>query len=126
MRIYRIILPVGNIQDAQRFYSALFQQEGERVSKGRHYFKIGDVILACYDPKADGDDASPKWKKHANEYIYFSVNNLEEIYSRLSQLRIKPTVIDTMPWGERLFYASDPWGNNLCFVDNETLFLGSN
>jgi uncharacterized glyoxalase superfamily protein PhnB len=35
------------------------------------------------------------------------------------------TAIDSMPWGERLFYARDPFGNPICFVDEETLFLGS-
>jgi hypothetical protein len=28
------------------------------------------------------------------------------------------------PWGERSFYAHDPWGNGLCFVDETTLFTG--
>jgi hypothetical protein len=30
----------------------------------------------------------------------------------------------TRPWGERSFYAHDPWGNGLCFVDETTLFTG--
>ncbi len=28
---------------------------GERVSPGRHYFDCEGVILACFDPRADGD-----------------------------------------------------------------------
>ena len=28
------------------------------------------------------------------------------------------------PWGERSFYAADPFGNGLCFVDEKTLFTG--
>jgi hypothetical protein len=28
------------------------------------------------------------------------------------------------PWGERCFYAFDPFGNGLCFVDETTLFTG--
>ena len=28
------------------------------------------------------------------------------------------------PWGERSFYARDPFGNGLCFVDETTLFTG--
>jgi hypothetical protein len=28
------------------------------------------------------------------------------------------------PWGERSFYAIDPTGNKLCFVDAATLFTG--
>jgi non-ribosomal peptide synthetase component E (peptide arylation enzyme) len=26
------------------------------------------------------------------------------------------------PWGERSFYAVDPWGNDLCFCENGTLY----
>jgi hypothetical protein len=32
--------------------------------------------------------------------------------------------IGVRPWGERSFYATDPFGNLLCFVDGETLFTG--
>ena len=28
------------------------------------------------------------------------------------------------PWGERSFYARDPFQNRLCFVDAQTLFTG--
>jgi hypothetical protein len=26
------------------------------------------------------------------------------------------------PWGERSFYVTDPWGNELCFVKEGTLY----
>jgi hypothetical protein len=26
------------------------------------------------------------------------------------------------PWGERSFYVVDPWGNDLCFVEDSTLY----
>jgi hypothetical protein len=26
------------------------------------------------------------------------------------------------PWGEKSFYATDPWGNELCFVQEGTLY----
>jgi catechol 2,3-dioxygenase-like lactoylglutathione lyase family enzyme len=28
------------------------------------------------------------------------------------------------PWGEESFYASDPFGNPLCFVTRESVFTG--
>lgn len=28
------------------------------------------------------------------------------------------------PWGERSFYAIDPFGNELCFVEAGTIFTG--
>jgi uncharacterized glyoxalase superfamily protein PhnB len=32
--------------------------------------------------------------------------------------------IETRPWGERSFYARDPFGNPICFVDEKTVFTG--
>jgi hypothetical protein len=29
-----------------------------------------------------------------------------------------------MPWGERRFWARDPFGNPISFVDEKTLFTG--
>ena len=29
------------------------------------------------------------------------------------------------PWGERSFYAEDPWGNPPCFVEERTVYTGS-
>jgi hypothetical protein len=29
-----------------------------------------------------------------------------------------------MPWGERMFWASDPFGNPISFVDERTVFTG--
>jgi len=126
MKLYRIILPVGNIDKAEHFYSSIFGIKGERVSPGRHYFNLEGTILACYDPKADGDDDDPQWKLHDNQYVYIAVDDLEEVYQTVRDLN--PLTIDdsieTMPWGERLFYLNDPWGNPVCFVDRATLFLG--
>jgi hypothetical protein len=28
------------------------------------------------------------------------------------------------PWGEKSFYARDPFGNPICFVDEKTVFTG--
>jgi hypothetical protein len=54
--LYRVIFPVADIEVAAKFYGRVFEMAGERVSPGRHYFNCGGVILACYDPAADGDD----------------------------------------------------------------------
>jgi hypothetical protein len=32
--------------------------------------------------------------------------------------------ISVRPWGERSFYAEDPWGNPLCFVQTGTTYPG--
>jgi catechol 2,3-dioxygenase-like lactoylglutathione lyase family enzyme len=54
-RVFRVILPVADIEPAAKFYAELLGQPGMRVSGGRHYFPCGDVMLALYGPKGDGD-----------------------------------------------------------------------
>jgi catechol 2,3-dioxygenase-like lactoylglutathione lyase family enzyme len=120
IRLYRVILPVSDIERAQVFYTALLGFEGKRISPGRHYFGCDGVILACFDPRADGDswDATPN-----PDHVYFSVDDLEGVFGRAGSAGariLRP--IEVQPWGERSFYASDPFGNKLCFVDSRTLF----
>ena len=122
-RLFRVILPVSNIEDAAVYYSAVFGQPGIRVSPGRHYFGCGGAILACFDPRADGD----AWDARPNpDHVYFAVDDLDEYYRRVSK---RPTgsvlrPIETQPWGERSFYCMDPFGNKLCFVAESTMFTG--
>ena len=119
---------MGSIDEAEVFYSQLLKMSGERVSAGRHYFNVGGIILACYDPQADGDEDEPQWRPHPNQYIYIAVDDLEKIFETAKSLHPKmiDDSIEKMPWGERLFYMNDPWGNPVCFVDHTTLYLGSN
>src|SRR5215216_779970 len=61
--------------------------------------------------------------KAATRYIYFAVNDVEAVYRRAQQLQCLSTEdvhgesggdLVKRPWGERSFYAHDPWGNGLC------------
>lgn len=130
--LFRVILPVSDIERAARFYARVLGSPGTRVSGGRHYFDVGGVILACYDARADGDDheSAPN-----PEHIYFAVDDLEALYrvvpdagGTLADTADGPEgpmgAIATRPWGERSFYASDPFGNKLCFVERGTAFRG--
>lgn len=122
-RLYRVIMPVSSIEDAAVFYAAVLEQAGHRVSPGRHYFSCGSVILACFDPRADGDS----WDAKPNpDHVYFAVDDLEECFRRVSGQPngsiLRP--IETQPWGERSFYCQDPFGNKLCFVEERTKFTG--
>ncbi|HEX2474177.1 MAG TPA: VOC family protein [Lacipirellulaceae bacterium] len=122
-RLYRVILPVSDIAAAAKFYGEILQLQGKRVSPGRHYFDCGGTILACFDPRADGDDfdAAPN-----PDHIYFSVADLEAAHARAARAGCKQLdlAIKTMPWGERMFYATDPFGNRIAFVDEKTVFRG--
>lgn len=125
IRPYRVILPVGDIEHAANFYGAILGIDGQRVSTGRHYFRFDHLIVACYDPVADGDGGSHGWRLHPNQYLYFAVTDLESCYARVRRAGgPPPTAPQVMPWGERLFYVDDPWDNHLAFVDDATLYLG--
>jgi uncharacterized glyoxalase superfamily protein PhnB len=110
------------------FYSYVLQMSGERISPGRHYFNLGGTILAVYDPVVDGDSLGEGWKHHPNQFIYVGVEDLEGTFERARQAgaTLLGKEIETMPWGERLFYAHDPFQNPICFVDYSTLFMGAN
>ena len=126
IHLYRIIIPVNDIDIAEKFYSHVLGDPGERVSAGRHYFNCSGIILACYDPTRDGDNLANGWHYHFNQYIYFSVSDLDNLLkiSRDAGAEII-SEIEEKPWGERLFYARDPFGNPISFVDENTLFFGS-
>lgn len=121
--LFRVILPVTDIEAAARFYGRVLDMPGRRVSEGRHYFDCGGTILACFEPRADGDelDLPPN-----PEHLYFAVDDLEAVHERCrgagcTELDER---IETQPWGERCFYAVDPFGNRICFVDRRTRFTG--
>jgi predicted enzyme related to lactoylglutathione lyase len=122
-RLFRVILQVGDLDRAAKFYGEVFGEAGERVSGGRHYFKCGDTILACFSPSEDGDHGiSPRPNP---DNVYFAVDDLEACRDRVSSAGASDvSAIEVRPWGERSFYAIDPFRNPICFVDETTLFTG--
>jgi catechol 2,3-dioxygenase-like lactoylglutathione lyase family enzyme len=126
--LFRIILQVPDLPKAAEFYERLLGDPGRTIPRAsRHYIDCGPVILALVDPTAE-EEAKP-----LPDYIYFAVDNLDEIYQRARELNCLSTddvhgdpagEIAVRPWGERSFYVDDPWSNGLCFVDNKTLFTG--
>src|SRR5580693_6855807 len=123
VRLYRVILPVSDIHKAVTFYQHLLALPGEQVSAGRHYFNCGGTILACFDPRADGDDLDARPNP---EHIYFAVDDIESVHRRagIGGCLDCDKEIRTMPWGERIFYLKDPFGNPIAFVDERTVFTG--
>lgn len=123
MRLFRVIVPVSEIDAAAEFYEALLATRGRRVSSGRHYIDCGGTILALFSPR---DDTDP-WDAQPNpEPVYFAVDDLDEIERRVNameQAQLDDPVTER-PWGERSLYLRDPYGNRLCMVDERTVFTG--
>jgi catechol 2,3-dioxygenase-like lactoylglutathione lyase family enzyme len=129
IRLYRVIVPVGDLERAVAFYRELLGQEGMRISPGRHYFGSGGVVVALYNPAADGD--TPQVRANS-EHIYFATDDLPAVFERAKRTGglsaatgdgdLPMGAIARRPWGERSFYMHDPDGNPLCFVDQATLF----
>ena len=121
--IFRIFIPVTDFDKALVFYQTLFAAEGRQIHAGRQYFDCGSVIMAVIE-----NDGTP-----IGDHVYFSVANLETWYTRAKELDCLEKTdmhggplgeIVRRPWGERSFYARDPFGNGLCFVDESTIFTG--
>jgi len=125
-KIFRVTLEVSNIQEAAGFYAKLLGQEGKGHPGGRHYFDCGGVILSVLDPTGGGLTPTPGPKS-----LYFAVSDLEAVHARAKALKaLAPFKVHgepageplKRPWGERSFYVTDPWGNELCFVQEGTLY----
>ena len=127
-KLYRVVLQVSDLESAAEFYAKLLGSKGRMLRGSRAYFDCGPVILSILDPTPGGLDAKP-----SPDCVYFSVKELEKVHARALALQCLSTEdvhdepggeIVVRPWGERSFYAKDPFGNELCFVDEKTLYTG--
>jgi catechol 2,3-dioxygenase-like lactoylglutathione lyase family enzyme len=129
-RIFRVLLPVRQLDGSRRFYQALLGARGRPVGGGRVYFDCGGTILALVDASTESA-ISP-----LPEPLYFATAEIDAVFARASRLGCLSSElihndpanpagrVIVRPWGERSFYAVDPSGHPLCFVDDATLFTG--
>jgi len=127
-RLFRVLLEVPDFEKAVTFYSRLLGVKGRKLAGGRHYFDCGSVILGLVGIAPAGRKIAPK-----PECLYLAVNDLEKAHVRARALRClsigkvhgeSAGEILRRPWGERSFYAEDPFGNGVCFIDARTLSPG--
>jgi catechol 2,3-dioxygenase-like lactoylglutathione lyase family enzyme len=125
-RLFRVTVEVADLEQATRFYAELLGVEGKRHHGARHYFDCGGVILAVLDISSSGVAPTPGPKS-----LYFAVDDIEATHRRATTLgALAPYRVHgepaanlvRRPWGERSFYVVDPWGNDLCFVEDGTLY----
>jgi catechol 2,3-dioxygenase-like lactoylglutathione lyase family enzyme len=121
VRLFRVILPVSDVDQAAAFYGRLLGFPGERIAPNRHYFDCGGTILALVDPSGHHGAFRPN-----PDHVYFAVDDLEAAFDRARDAgcgELEPAIAVRV-WGERSFYARDPFGNPLCFVDAATTYTG--
>src|SRR5829696_1581492 len=122
MHLYRVVLPVSDIERATAFYSSLLGRPGTRVAVGQHSFDCEGTVLTVHHVRADiGPRGDGRSHPH---HIYIAVDNLEHLHGHAFYVPggvVEPT-IETHESGERCFEVRDPFGNLLCFVDRATVF----
>ncbi|MBK7864996.1 MAG: VOC family protein [Archangiaceae bacterium] len=125
-KIFRVTLEVADLEKAAAFYAELLSTPGTRYPGARHYFDCGGVVLSVLDPTSGGLIPTPGPKS-----LYFAVDDVEAVHARAAKLgALAPFQVHgqpagkviARPWGEKSFYVTDPWGNELCFVAEGTLF----
>jgi predicted enzyme related to lactoylglutathione lyase len=123
---FRLNIEVGDLDKAAAFYGELFGVDGRKQAGSRAYIQAGPVTLQVVD-------VSPTAPHPAAKALYFTVKNLDAVHARAKKLGClsrelvhgKPGGdLVTRPWGERSFYADDPWSNPLCFVEAGTTYPG--
>ena len=124
MRVFRLNVEVKDLEAAAAFYGTLLGQEGRGQAGSRVYFTAGEVTLQVVQTP------EPQLLPKA---LYFVVDDLAAVHGRarelgcLSQELVHGTPAGepvVRPWGEKSFYADDPSGNPLCFVEAGTIYAG--
>ena len=126
-QFFRLNVEVGDLDVAAAFYSNILGVQGRKQPGHRCYFQCGPVTLQVLDV------SSIRQPHPAAKALYFTVRNLETAFDRARALDClsREDVHDApgggivvRPWGERSFYAEDPWSNPLCFVEEGTVYAG--
>lgn len=124
MPLFRINVEVDALDRAVAFYSALLEQEGRPQMGGRCYFDAGQVTLQVVQMPEP---------QLAAKALYFATDDIEGVHARaaalgcLSEESVHGAPAGeavVRPWGEKSFYAYDPAGNPLCFVESGTIYGG--
>jgi predicted enzyme related to lactoylglutathione lyase len=125
--LFRINVEIGNLDQGVEFYEKLFGLVARRQAGSRFYMTCGPVSLQVVDVSGYGAPHT------AAKALYFTVNDLDTLHARAEALGCLSNdvvhgepggAITVRPWGERSFYADDPWGNPLCFVEAGTIYPG--
>ena len=114
-RLFRVVLPVGDLAKARHFYSTLLGEDGQGIAPGWHSFTYGGATLTCHETSVPVAQLEP---------VCIAVEeSIVQMHYRAQSLRV--TQIDpephTLPTGEHGFRMVDPWGNALYIVDERSV-----
>lgn len=124
MRAFRIAVPASDINRSREFYERVLGMEADDTVPSRLYFHCDGFIIALIDWTVESHGERPSLHPLPDN-LYFATSDLDAASSRVNAVGAKITSpIATRPWGERSFYCTDPDGHPLCFVDEDTVFLG--
>ena len=110
-QFFRLNVEVGSLDEAIAFYTKLLDLEGRKQPGARVYYECGPVTLQVLDVSSSGREP----------------HTAAKALGCLSQESVHDAPgggIVVRPWGERSFYALDPWKNPLCFVEEGTVYTG--
>lgn len=122
--LFRLTIEVGDLDQAARFYAQLLGVNGDQKPGQRVYFSCGPTTLQVLLVLDRAPHPSAK-------SLYFEVADLDATHARARALQCTSDElvhgerggdIGVRPWGERSFYAEDPWKNSLCFVERGSAF----
>ena len=126
-QMFRLNVEVGDLAIAGPMYAELFGVPARGQAGARVYVSCGPVTLQVVDV------SSQRAPHPAAKALYFTVHDLDAAHARAKKLGIlsaemvhgTPAADPVVrPWGERSFYAEDPWGNQFCFVEAGTVYAG--
>jgi catechol 2,3-dioxygenase-like lactoylglutathione lyase family enzyme len=121
MRIFRIAIHASRIDAARAFYESVLGIRADDTVPSRIYFHCGEVILAVLDRRPE--HGVPL--RTTADNLYLATGELDAVHTRALAAGARDvSPVEVQPWGERSFYCLDLDGNQLCFVDETTLFLG--
>lgn len=121
--LFRVTLEVNHLERARAFYEELLGMKGKKLPGSRVHFDCGQSVLQIADVSASGPSHP------CARSVSFAVPNLDAVHKRAKKLKCLSVelvhdrpggAIYKRPWGEKSFYADDPWFNSLCFVQAGT------
>lgn len=119
-QLFRVVVPVVELDHAVRFYQRLLLVDGKRLSPAWHYFQFGSVMLACHDAEAEGEPPLPPSRQPSYVAVDEPLVQLRLRAQQIGAQGIEPEA-RRLPTGETGFMLSDPCGNQLCLVDSYTM-----